>query len=440
MRSTLTNLANMFRVPDLRNKVLFTLLVIAIYRLGANIPCPGIDFSAVQSLAASAQHAGVVSFLNLFSGGALTKFAVFGLGIMPYITASIIIQLLMVVIPKFEQWREEGAVGQKKLTQVTRYLTIALAVLQSTGLAYVFHNGGGGLLGNGSGLNIDLIPKFTVPRVLLIVLTMTTGTVLVMWLGELITQRGVGQGMSVLIFTNVVATMPSGGAAIKVEAGWAKFAFIILLSLALLVAIVFIEQGQRRIPVTFAKRVVGRRMYGGQSTYIPMKVNTGGVVPIIFASSVLYFPILISNVLPSHGFWKQVQHWISVHLAQPNDLWYIFLYGILILGFAYFYAAITFDPHQQAEVIRKQGGYIPGIRPGPPTERHLQNILNRITLPGALWLASIALLPSIMLAFWNIQNYPFAGTTLLIAVGVALETMKQVDSQLMLRNYEGFLK
>jgi preprotein translocase subunit SecY len=440
MRSTFTNLANMFRVPDLRNKVLFTLFIIAVYRLGANIPCPGIDYSAVQSLAASAQHAGVVSFLNLFSGGALTKFAVFGLGIMPYITSSIIIQLLMVVIPKFEQWRDEGAVGQKKLTQVTRYLTIALAVLQSTGLAYVFHNGGGGLLGGGSGLNIDLIPHFTVPRVLLIVLTMTTGTVLVMWLGELITQRGVGQGMSVLIFTNVVATMPSGGAAIKVEAGWAKFSFIILLSLALLVAIVFIEQGQRRIPVTFAKRVVGRRMYGGQSTYIPMKVNTGGVVPIIFASSVLYFPILISNVLPSHGFWKQVQSWISVHLAQPNNLWYIVLYGLLIVGFAYFYAAITFDPHQQADVIRKQGGYIPGIRPGPPTERHLQNILNRITLPGSLWLAAIALLPSIMLAFWNIQNYPFAGTTLLISVGVALETMKQVDSQLMLRNYEGFLK
>jgi preprotein translocase subunit SecY len=440
MRSTLTNLANMFRVPDLRNKVLFTLMIIVIYRFGANIPCPGIDFSAVQSLAASASHAGVVSFLNLFSGGALTKFAVFGLGIMPYITASIIIQLLMVVIPKFEQWRDEGAVGQKKLTQVTRYLTIALALLQSTGLAYVFHNGGGGLLGGGTSLNIDLIPHFTVPRVALIVLTMTAGTVVVMWLGELITQRGVGQGMSVLIFTNVVATMPSGGASVKAEAGFFKFGVIIALSLALLVAIVFIEQGQRRIPVTFAKRVVGRRMYGGQSTYIPMKVNTGGVVPIIFASSVLYFPILISNVLPSHGFWESVQHWISVHLAQPNDLWYIFFYGALILGFAYFYAAITFDPHQQAEVIRKQGGYIPGIRPGPPTERHLQNILNRVTLPGALWLALIALLPSLFLAFWNIQNYPFAGTSLLIAVGVCLETMKQVDSQLMLRNYEGFLR
>jgi preprotein translocase subunit SecY len=439
MRSTLSNLTNMFRVPDLRNKVLFTLFIITVYRFGANIPCPGIDFHAVQSLASSAQHAGVVSFLNLFSGGALTKFAVFGLGIMPYITSSIIIQLLIVVIPKFEQWREEGAVGQKKLTQVTRYLTIALAVMQSTGLAYVFHNGGGGLFG-GQSLNIDLIPKFTVPRVLLIVLTMTAGTVVVMWLGELITQRGIGQGMSVLIFTNVVATMPSGGASVKVEAGWAKFAVIIAISIGLLVAIVFIEQGQRRIPVTFAKRVVGRRMYGGQSTYIPMKVNTGGVVPIIFASSVLYFPILISNVLPSHGFWKHVQTWISVHLARPNDIWYILMYGLLILGFAYFYAAITFDPHQQADVIRKQGGYIPGIRPGPPTERHLQQILNRITLPGSLWLAAIALLPSIMLAIWNIQNYPFAGTTILIAVGVALETMKQVDSQLMLRNYEGFLK
>ncbi len=440
MRSTLSNLANMFRVPDLRNKVLFTLGVIAVYRLGSNIPCPGIDFNQVQSLVSASSKAGVLGLLNLFSGGALTKFAVFGLGIMPYITASIIIQLLVVVIPKFEQWREEGATGQKKLTQVTRYLTIALAVMQSTGLAYAFHSGGGGFLGGGNSLNIDLIPHFTVPRVMLIVLTMTAGTVVVMWLGELITQRGVGQGMSVLIFSNVVATMPAGGSAVKSEAGTAKFITIILLSLALLVAIVFVEQGQRRIPVTFAKRVVGRRMYGGQSTYIPMKVNTGGVVPIIFASSVLYFPILLSNVLPSHGFGKSMQHWVSVHLAQPNNSVYIILYGLLILAFAYFYAAITFDPHQQAEIIRKQGGYIPGIRPGPPTERHLQTILNRITFPGALWLAVIALLPSIMLAVWNIQNYPFAGTSLLIAVGVALETMKQVDSQLMLRNYEGFLR
>ena len=381
----------------------------------------------------------MVSFLNLFSGGALTKFAVFGLGIMPYITSSIIIQLLMVVIPKFEQWREEGAVGQKKLTQVTRYLTIALAVLQSTGLAYVFHNGGGGLLGGGTSINIDLIPEFTVPRILLIVLTMTAGTVVVMWLGELITQRGVGQGMSVLIFTNVVATLPSGGAASRSKPGWFKFGVIIVLSLALLVAIVFIEQGQRRIPVTFAKRVVGRRMYGGQSTYIPMKVNTGGVVPIIFASSVLYFPILISNVLPSHGFWKTSRTGSACTWPSPTT-------SGTSSCMAPDSASPTSTPRSPSIPTSRptssasRAATSPGIRPGPPTERHLQNILNRVTLPGALWLALIALLPSIMLALWNIQNYPFAGTTLLISVGVALETMKQVDSQLMLRNYEGFLK
>ena len=365
----------------------------------------------------------------------------FGLGIMPYITAEIIIQLLIVVVPKFEEWRDEGAVGQKKLTQTARYLTIALAFMQATGLAFVFHNGGGGFLGGGQGLdNIDLIPKFTVGRVLLIVLTMTAGTAFVMWLGELITQRGIGQGMSILIFTNVVSGIPAGGAAVRAQGGNFKFAVIVALSLVLLVAIVFVEQGQRRIPVTFAKRVVGRRMYGGQSTYIPMKVNTGGVIPIIFASSVLYFPVLLSNVLPSHGWGLTLQNFINQHLVQPSNWLYIVLYGLLIIGFAYFYAAIQFDPHQQAEIIRKQGGYIPGIRPGPPTERHLQNILNRITLPGALFLAFIALLPSLFLAFWNITRYPFAGTTLLIAVGVALETMKQIDSQLMMRNYEGFLK
>ncbi len=440
MRSTLSNLKNMFKVPDLRNKIIFTIVIICLYRLGSWVPLPGIDFKALQSLESASSKGGVLSFLSLFSGGALTRFAVFGLGIMPYITAEIIIQLLVVVVPKFEQWREEGATGQKKLTQTARYLTIALAIMQATGLAFVFHNGGGGFLGAGTGLNLDLIPNFTVPRVLLIVLTMTAGTAFVMWLGELITQRGIGQGMSILIFTNIVAGMPSGGAAIKAQGGNVKFGIIILLTLALLVAIVFVEQGQRRVPVTFAKRVVGRRMYGGQSTYIPMKVNTGGVIPIIFASSVLYFPVLLSNVLPPGGWGKTAQNFINNHLVQPDNWVYIALYGLLIIGFAYFYAAITFDPHQQAEIIRKQGGYIPGIRPGLPTEKHLQGILNRITLPGALFLAFIALLPSLFLAFWNINRYPFAGTTLLIAVGVALETMKQIDSQLMMRNYEGFLK
>ncbi len=438
--TSLRNLRAAFTIPDLRNKILFTLFIIAVYRLGDNIIAPGVDFNAVQSLAAAASNGGVISYLNLFSGGALTKLAVFGLGIMPYITASIIVQLLMVVIPKFEEWRDEGPSGQRKLTQVTRYMTIALAILQSAGLAYAFHNGGGGLLGTTVPLNVDLIPDFTVPRVLLIVITLTAGTVVVMWLAELITQRGVGQGMSVLIFTNVIAGLPSQGDALLKSAGAAKFTFLLALALIFLVAIVFVEMCQRRIPVTFAKRVVGRRMYGGQSTYIPMKLNTGGVVPIIFAASVLYFPLLISNLFPSTGWGKDVQTWISNNLAKPSSLWYIALYGGLIILFAYFYAGITFDPHQQADVIRKQGGYIPGIRPGYPTERHLQNILNRVTLPGALFLAVVALLPSIFLAIWNIQNYPFAGTTLLIAVGVALATMQQIDSQLLLRNYEGFLR
>jgi preprotein translocase subunit SecY len=261
-----------------------------------------------------------------------------------------------------------------------------------------------------------------------------------MWLGEVITQRGIGQGMSILIFANVVSGMPAGGAAVRAQGGNAKFVIILALSVALLVAIVFTEQGQRRIPVQFAKRVVGRRMYGGQSTYIPLKFNQAGVIPIIFASSVLYFPVLLSNVVPSKGWGQSVQTFISNNLLQPRSLIYILLYGLLIVAFSYFYTAIAFDPHQQADIIRKQGGYIPGIRPGPPTERYLQGILNRITLPGSLFLAFIALLPSIALAFWGITNYPFAGTTLLIAVGVALETMKQIDSQLMMRNYEGFLK
>jgi preprotein translocase subunit SecY len=425
----------MFKVPDLRNKIIFTVFVIALYRFGSHIPVPGVDFKAVERLTDVASKGGVLGFLNLFSGGALTRFAVFGLGIMPYITSSIIVQLLQVVIPKLEQWRDEGAVGQRKITQVTRYLTVALAVMQSTGLAFVFHNGGQGFLGQ-SASDIDVLPHFTVPRVLLVVLSMTAGTAMVMWLGELITQRGVGQGMSILIFANVVARLPAEGGAIRAEAGNFKFGVVIAITLVLLIAIVFIEQGQRRIPVQFAKRIVGRRMYGGQSTYIPLKVNQSGVIPIIFASSVLYFPVLLSNVVP----WIGVREFINNHLVDPTDILYVALYGLLIIAFAYFYTAIAFDPHQQADVIRKQGGYIPGIRPGPPTERHLAGILNRITLPGSLFLAFIALLPALALSLFNIHNYPFAGTTLLIAVGVALETMKQIDSQLTMRNYEGFLK
>jgi preprotein translocase subunit SecY len=426
----------MLKVPDLRNKILFTLLIITIYRFGAHIPVPGIEFSAVQQLTAAASKGGVLGFLNLFSGGALTRFAIFGLGIMPYITSSIIIQLLMVVIPKLEQWRDEGAVGQKKLTQATRYMTVALAVLQSTGLAYVFGKGGTNALLGTTGQNIILLKNFNVPTVLMVVLTMTAGTAVVMWLGETITQRGIGQGMSILIFANVVSTLPSTLSNIRAEGGDAKFTIIILVILALLVAIVFMELGQRRIPVQFAKRVVGRRMYGGQSTYIPLKVNQAGVIPIIFASSVLYLPALLSNIIPNNTF----QNIVNKYFLTPTNLVYITMYGLLIIAFTYFYTAISFDPHQQADIIRKQGGYIPGYRPGPPTERYLTQILNRITLPGSLFLAFVALLPTLLLSLWHIkQAGAFFGTTLLIAVGVALETMRQVDSQLMMRNYDTFL-
>ncbi|HVM68052.1 MAG TPA: preprotein translocase subunit SecY [Acidimicrobiales bacterium] len=426
----------MLKVPDLRNKILFTLLIITIYRFGAHIPVPGIEFSAVQQLTAAASKGGVLGFLNLFSGGALTRFAIFGLGIMPYITSSIIIQLLMVVIPKLEQWRDEGAVGQKKLTQATRYMTVALAVLQSTGLAYVFGKGGTNALLGTTGQNIILLKNFNVPTVLLVVITMTAGTAVVMWLGETITQRGIGQGMSILIFANVVSTLPSTLSNIRAEGGDAKFTIIILVILALLVAIVFMELGQRRIPVQFAKRVVGRRMYGGQSTYIPLKVNQAGVIPIIFASSVLYLPALLSNIIPNNTF----QNIVNKYFLTPTNLVYITMYGLLIIAFTYFYTAISFDPHQQADIIRKQGGYIPGYRPGPPTERYLTQILNRITLPGSLFLAFVALLPTLLLSLWHIkQAGAFFGTTLLIAVGVALETMRQVDSQLMMRNYDTFL-
>jgi len=438
----LSSVRNVIRIPDLRGKILFTLLMIALYRVGAFIPAPGIDLDAVEELKRQAETGGgVVGFLQLFSGGALTQFALFALGIMPYITASIIMQILTVVIPKLEEWQQMGAVGQRKITQWTRYLAVTIALLQSTGLAFLFHNGGGGLLGGGgNSTGLDVLPNFTPFRVIIVVLTLTAGHALLMWMGELISQRGIGNGMSLLIFASVVSSFPGAGARLNAEKGTPFLMALLALAVLLLVAIVFIEQGQRRIPVQFAKRVVGRRMYGGQSTYIPLKVNQSGVIPIIFASSVLYLPILLTNVLPADGWGATVQQKINDNLVQPDSIAYVLCYGLLIIGFAYFYTAIAFDPAQQAENIRKQGGFIPGIRPGPQTERYLARILSRITLPGALFIAFIALLPSMLLAFADVQNFPFAGTSILIAVGVALETMKQIDSQLMMRNYEGFLK
>ncbi|MGQ0830461.1 MAG: preprotein translocase subunit SecY [Microthrixaceae bacterium] len=438
----LSSVRNTFRVPDLRGKIFFTLVMIAVYRIGAFLPAPGIDLDAVQELKRQAdQGGGVVGFLQLFSGQALTQFALFALGIMPYITSSIIMQILTVVIPKLEEWQQMGAVGQRKITQWTRYLAVSIALLQATGLAFLFHNGGGGLLGgNGNTTGLDVLPNFTPFRVIIVVLTLTAGTALLMWMGELISQRGIGNGMSLLIFASVVSSFPGAGARLNAEKGTPLLLMLLFLAIVLLVGIVFIEQGQRRVPVQFAKRVVGRRMYGGQSTYIPLKVNQSGVIPIIFASSVLYLPILLTNVLPPRGWGASVQRWVTNNLVQPDSIFYVLSYGLLIIGFAYFYTAIAFDPAQQAENIRKQGGFIPGIRPGPQTERYLGRILSRITLPGALFVAFIALLPSLLLAFADVRNFPFAGTSILIAVGVALETMKQIDSQLMMRNYEGFLK
>ncbi|MPY92700.1 MAG: preprotein translocase subunit SecY [Acidimicrobiia bacterium] len=436
---------NMFRVPDLRNKIIFTMGIVLLFRVGSFIPAPGIDLNAVEQLKQNAERGGILGLLQLFSGGALTQFAIFALGIMPYITSSIILQILGVVVPKIEQLQKQGAVGQRKINQYTRYLTVVIALLQSTGLVFLFHNGGGSLIGD-SQQQFDLVPTFTVGRVLMIVATITAGTALIMWMGELITQRGIGNGMSIIVFTSVVSVLPAQGGQIRAEGGYVKLGIVIALFMALLVAIVIVEQGQRRIPVQFPKRVVGRRMFGGQSTYIPLKVNQSGVIPVIFASSVLYLPVLLTNLLPAEGWGDTVRRFVNDHLVNHTSFVYLGFYGLLIIGFAYFYTAISFDPVQRADDIRKQGGFIPGIRPGPQTERHLQKIVSRITLPGALFIAGVALLPPLFISSAldvgsnNTQQLAFGGVSVLIAVGVALETMKQIDSQLMMRNYEGFLK
>jgi preprotein translocase subunit SecY len=355
--------------------------------------------------------------------------AVFALGIMPYITSSIIMQLLTVVIPKLEQWQKQGEVGIKKITQWTRYMTVTLAILQSTGLVFLF---------NQQFRNPPIIPKadFDAPHIALIVLTLAAGTSLIMWMGELITQRGIGNGMSIIIFTSVISRLPTQGVAIYQQTGAAQFYIILGLALLIILAVVFMEQGQRRIPVQYAKRVVGRRMVGGQSTYIPLKVNQAGVIPIIFAASVLYFPTLLASVF--HAGW--FQNFVNNNLNSQRSPVYLLTYGLLVVFFAYFYTAITFNPVDTADNIRKYGGFIPGIRPGRPTAEYLNNVLVRITLPGSLFLATVALLPSLFLAFYSIQQFPFGGTAILITVGVALETMKQLESQLLMRHYEGFLR
>jgi preprotein translocase subunit SecY len=424
---------NAFKVPDLRNKILFTLFIIALYRFGSHVPVPVVDIGILQDAMEAQGQQGFLNFIDLFSGGALTRMAVFGLGIMPYITSSIIMQLLTVVIPKLEQWQKQGEQGIKKINQWTRYVTVVLALLQSTGLVFLFHSPNAT-----TGLGVDIFPagEFTAANVALIVLVMTAGTAMIMWMGELITQRGIGNGMSVLIFTSVISRLPQDGRSILISSGDLKFWIVILMGLAIIVAVIFLEQGQRRIPVQYAKRVVGRRMTSGGSTYIPLKVNQAGVIPIIFASSLLYFPTLVASVYHAQWF----QNFTNDHLTNTRSPVYMTIYGLLVVFFAYFYTAIAFNPVDTADNLRKYGGFVPGIRPGPPTADYLSFVLTRITLPGSLYLAAIALLPSIVFAFWVIAQFPFGGTSLLITVGVALETMKQLESQLLMRHYEGFLK
>ncbi|HEV8372961.1 MAG TPA: preprotein translocase subunit SecY [Actinomycetota bacterium] len=422
---------NAFKIPDLRGKILFTVAIIAVYRLGSHLPVPGVDFDAVHQFLENPSNQdpnSAFTLINLFSGGALTQFAIFALGIMPYITSSIIMQLLGVVIPRLEQLQKEGETGRKKIQQYTRYLTVFLAVLQSAGIVQLAHNSGI--------LPLDIFPGLTPGRFALAVLTLTAGTALIMWLGELITQRGVGNGMSIIIFSAIVARLPAEGASIlRVNKGFI-FGLVCFLGLVIIVAVIFVEQAQRRIPVQYAKRMVGRRMYGGQSTYIPLKVNQAGVIPIIFASSLLYLPTLLASIANKQWLTDMVEQFAR---TGTHPL-YIIFYFVLIIFFAYFYNSIAFNPVDTADNMKKYGGFIPGIRPGRQTAEYLNHILTRITLPGALFLGAVAILPFIALAAGNVQQFPFGGTAILITVGVGLETMKQIESQLLMRNYEGFLR
>lgn len=439
----ISNVVNIFKVHDLRNKILFLLGMVVLYRLGVAIRVPGVDPIAIDQLRASASTQGALGFLNLFSGGAFESFSIFALGIMPYITASIIMQVLGVVIPKLEELQDEGAVGQRKITQYTRYVTMALATLQATGLVFIFGTGRGTAFFSAAGAapTVPLLPDGIWPRGYLIIPTLVAGTAVLMWMSEMITERGIGNGMSMIIFASVVSSLPAGFWGILKLNKWFWFAAMVLLTLFIIVAVVYVELGQRRIPVQFAKRVVGRRMMGGQNTYIPLKVNQSGVIPIIFASSILLLPVITTQFLGSGEGWRgEIASFVDKYIVNPQNFVYITIFALLIVAFAYFYNSIAFDPVRQADQLRRQGGFIPGVRPGPQTERYLAKAVNRITLPGAVFIAVIAILPYILLILADVNSFGFAGTSVLIAVGVALELMRQIDSQLTLRNYEGFLK
>jgi preprotein translocase subunit SecY len=435
-----------FKTPDLRKKLLFTLAMIAVYRMGATLPSPGVSYGNVQTCIDRLQgedQDGVFTLLNLFSGGALLQLSVFALGIMPYITASIILQLLTVVIPRLEQLKKEGQSGQAKITQYTRYLTLGLAVLQASAFVALARSG---QLFNNQCNDTPIIPETTGLNIWLtvsvIVIAMTAGTGVVMWLGEMVTDRGVGNGMSVLIFSSIAARLPYEGFQIWQKS---KTTFFVSIGVGVLVitAVVFIEQAQRRVPVQYAKRMIGRRMYGGTSTYIPLKVNQAGVIPVIFASSLMYLPTL-GTQLAGDNSTNPVVTWINRYMV-PQDSWvHIATYFLMIVFFTYFYVSITFNPTEVADNMRKYGGFVHGIRPGKPTAEYLDFILSRITLPGALYLGIISILPNLFIGLMGgnqaLQNFPFGGTAVLIMVGVGLETVKQIESQLMQRNYEGFLR
>jgi preprotein translocase subunit SecY len=425
----ISTILGVLKVREIRNKVLFTAAILGLYQLGTQIPAPGINGAAVNAIQKNFGGNSILGLLNLFSGGGLGRIAIFALGILPYVTASIILQLLTVVVPSLEKLQKEGEVGQARITQYTRYLTVALAFAQSIGYVFLFRS-------FEQQAGVTVINNFTLAKVFLIVMTLTAGTVLLMWMGELITQRGIGNGISLLIFASIVARLPHG-----VQAWWASpdqvFRVVMpFIAVAAVAAIVFVQEGQRRIPIQYAKRVIGRRMTQGGQTYLPLRVNMAGVIPVIFAVSIMAIPPTVGQLIGQNrnNFATSLANFFS-----PQGWHYVLGQSLFIVLFTYFYTAVTFNPVDQAENLKKYGGFIPGVRPGRPTAEFLDRILARLTFPGALFLAAIAALPTILISQTG-ATFCFGGTSILIVIGVALDTMKQLEAQLMMRNYEGFLK
>ena len=446
-----SRIAATWKNKELRRKVLFTLGIIILYRIGAQIPSPGVNYTAVKAALDNMQSNdgsnGVYQLINLFSGGALLQLSIFALGIMPYITASIIVQLLTVVIPRFEELKKEGQSGQTKLTQYTRYLTVALALLQAAGVVAMAAAANSNFLQGVEVFDTEGGDGLQMLEMVTAILVMTAGAILLMWLGELISERGIGNGMSLLIFAGIASRMPVEGASILRQSGGFRFAGVVVAALVIIIAVTFVEQGQRRIPVQYAKRMVGRRMYGGASTYLPLKVCQAGVIPVIFASSLIYVPVLITEIVQQSKGPEHAASWWDTHvmtwLTQPSTWQYTLLYLALIIFFSYFYVSVQFDPTEQADNMKKYGGFIPGIRPGRPTAEYLGFVMNRLLLVGSIYLAIIAILPNRFISLGagaSGHSFPFGGTAVLILVSVGLDTIKQLESQQMQRNYEGFLK